>query len=118
MVAIKYLIDGAILLLEAASLFASPATPQALTRSCANHRFVEVATNSCSAERLTRKVYHVPDDEMEELEDQQRLPYTDQNANLDPYWYCDQNQDLPWPELDLNWCLANWHDGRLVPYDG
>jgi hypothetical protein len=20
-----------------------------------------------------------------------------------------------WPELDLKWCLADWHDGKLVP---
>jgi 2-polyprenyl-6-methoxyphenol hydroxylase-like FAD-dependent oxidoreductase len=20
-----------------------------------------------------------------------------------------------WPELDLQWCLADWHDGKLVP---
>lgn len=20
-----------------------------------------------------------------------------------------------WPELDLQWCLADWHDGKLIP---
>jgi hypothetical protein len=25
---------------------------------------------------------------------------------------CDMNT---WPELDLQWCLADWHDGKLVP---
>lgn len=34
------------------------------------------------------------------------------------HWYCDEDEQQPWLELDLDWCLAKWHDGKLVDSEG
>jgi len=51
------------------------------------------------------------------MQDMESVESGFENGMLAQYWYCDQ-VELPWPELDLNWCLANWNDGKLVVHDG
>jgi len=79
------------------AVLATHCVAQALT----DNRFSQELTNTCSANRRTEKAC--------------RLPHSTAGEGQEPPPW---NQDLPWPELDLHWCLPNWHDGKLVPYDG
>jgi len=115
MIPFKRLAVWFVLLLEAAGLVALLNAPCAAARAFPDpsHGVLDPPTNSCSAEHPTRKVHSVPGGETEG----QSLLLADDGV-FESQWFCDQDRDLPRPELDLDWCLANWHNGKLVPYEG
>lgn len=96
-------------------------------------RSSEVAhTNSCTitwgsspAPQPTLAVYErvtnlwmlgsAPDDnsDVEDMDDREFERYRMDMIKKTIHWAeCLVND---WPELDLPWCLADWHDGKLVP---
>lgn len=51
-------------------------------------------------------------DELNMAEDQFEVLRIDRLHHAFQWAECLEND---WPELDLQWCLADWHDGKLIP---